>query len=392
MAGNEFAPSPPGERRHLPVLDDRRARRRPAGVDDLDLDSLERTLRRSVRGEVHFDAGNRAAYAHDSSNYRQSPLGVVLPEDPDDVLAVLAACREHGAPVLPRGGGTSLAGQTCNVAVVVDTSKHMRGILEIDPDRRFARVQPGVVHDALTDLTEARHDLTFGPDTATHGWATLGGMIGNDSCGMHSVMAGRTAENVEELEVVTYDGVRLRVGPTSDDELERIVAAGGRRGEIYTGMRDLRDRYADLIRARYPDIPRRVSGYSLDAPLPENGFDVARALVGSEGTLATVLEARLRLVPMPRWRSLVVLGYPTMADGADNLSEILGHGAIALEAVDERLVRTSGARASSSRRSRCSPRAEAGCSSSSAASRVRRPKSTRARAWPGSSGPRSPRR
>lgn len=206
--------------------------RRPAGVDEIDMRSLERALRERVRGEALFDAGNRAAYAHDSSNYRQAPVAVVLPRDADDVVAALAACRENGAPVLPRGCGTSLAGQTCNAAVVLDTSRHMRGIREIDAERRFAWVDPGATHDGLTDITEARHDLTFGPDTATHRYATFGGMIGNDSCGMHSVMAGRTSENVEELEVVTYDGARIRVGPTGEDELERIVRAGGRRGEI----------------------------------------------------------------------------------------------------------------------------------------------------------------
>lgn len=337
MAGERIEPAA----RHgggLPVSDGRRVRRRPAGTDEVDAASLERALRRSLRGEVMFDAGNRAVYAHDSSNYGQPPIGVVLPRDADDILAALAACRDHGAPVLPRGCGTSLAGQACNVAVVIDTSKHMRRVVEIDAERRFARVEPGVVRDALTRLTEARHDLTFGPDTATHGWATLGGMVGNDSCGMHSVMAGRTSDNVEELEVVTYDGVRMRVGPTSEEELERIVRAGGRRGEIYARMRDLRDRHAGLIRERFPDIPRRVSGYGLDALLPENGFDVARALTGSEGTLATVLEAKLRLVHMPPWRTLLVLGYPTMADGADGLSEILGHTPLALEAIDARLV------------------------------------------------------
>ena len=188
---------------------------------------------------------------------------------------------------------------------------------------------------------------------------------------------------------MTYDGVRMRVGPTSDEELERIVAAGGRRGEIYAAMRDLRDRYVGPIRERYPDIPRRVSGYSLDALLPENGFDVARALVGSEGTLATVLEARLRLVHMPRRRSLVVLGYPTMADGADGLPEIMSHAPIAVEAIDERLVRNLRLKGIHSTRSLCSRRAAAGCSSSSAARRRPRPRITPAPAWPGSHAPRS---
>ncbi len=272
----------------------------PASAAQVDRRALKRALRDSVRGEVRFDLATRAIYSHDSSNYRQPPLGVVIPHDADDVVAAVAACREHGAPVLPRGCATSLSGETTNVAVVIDTSKYMREIVAIDPERRVARVQPGVIRDQLANLTEERHNLTFAPDTSTHEYATFGGMIGNNSCGVHSVMAGRTADNVEELEVLTYDGVRMRVGPTSEEELERIIATGGRRAEIYAGMRDLRDRYAELVRERYPDIPRRVSGYNLDELLPEKGFNVARALVGSEGTLATVLEASVRLVPSPR--------------------------------------------------------------------------------------------
>jgi FAD/FMN-containing dehydrogenase/Fe-S oxidoreductase len=311
---------------------------RPAGVDEIDVRSLERALERAIEGEVLFDAGHRAIYSHDSSNYRQTPIGVVLPRTVDDVVGAVAACREHGAPVLSRGCGTSLAGQTCNVAVVIDHSKHLREIVEVDPERRIARVQPGVIRDQLSDMTEERHALTFAPDTSTHEYATFGGMVGNNSCGTHSIMAGRTAENVEELDVLTYDGLHMRVGATSDEELERIAAEGGRRGEIYRRMRDLRDRYARLVRERYPDIPRRISGYNLDALLPEAGFNVARALCGSEGTLATVLEATVRLVPSPPKRALLVLGYPDVYHAADHVPEILEHGPTGLEGVDDVLV------------------------------------------------------
>ncbi len=259
---------------------------------------LEQDLVRRVDGEVRFDPGSRAAYSTDASNYRLPPIGVVVPRSVDAIEAAVAVCREHGAPVLPRGGGTSLAGQCCNTAVVIDTTKYLHRILEVNPSRRRARVQPGTVLDDLRDRAE-RHHLTFGPDPATHNRCTLGGMIGNNSCGIHSVMAGRTADNVEALEVLTYDGLRLRVGATPDGELEEIIAGGGRRGEIYRALRDLRDRYAGRIRERYPRIPRRVSGYNLDELLPENGFQVARALVGSEGTCVTVLEAELRLVKSP---------------------------------------------------------------------------------------------
>jgi FAD/FMN-containing dehydrogenase/Fe-S oxidoreductase len=310
----------------------------PEGVDLVDVAALRRQLEEAVRGEVLFDAGDRAAYSHDSSNYRQAPIGVVCPRDADDIEAAVATCREHGAPVLPRGCGTSLSGETCNVAVVIDASKHMREILEVDADRRIARVQPGVIRDQLAHPVEREHHLTFAPDTSTHAYATFGGMIGNNSCGVHSVIGGRTSDNVRELEVLTYDGLRLRVGPTSTEELDRIVAAGGRRGEIYGAMRDLRDRYADLIRGRFPDIPRRVSGYNLDELLPEKGFNVARALVGSEGTLATVLEATVRLVYSAPGRSLLVLGYPDIYHAADHVPEILEYGPVGLEGVDEELV------------------------------------------------------
>src|SRR5579864_3825546 len=224
---------------------------------------LESALRRHIRGEVRFDDGSRALYATDGSNYRQVPIGVVIPRDAEDVIATIAICRERAAPVLCRGGGTSLAGQCCNVAVVLDFSKYMAQILELDPERRIARVQPGVILDHLRSAAE-KHNLTFGPDPASHSRCTIGGMIGNNSCGVHSVMSGKTDVNIEELEVVTYDGVRLRVGLTSDAELESIIQQGGRRGEIYAGMRAISDQYADLVRERFPNIPRRVSGYNLN--------------------------------------------------------------------------------------------------------------------------------
>jgi FAD/FMN-containing dehydrogenase len=214
----------------------------------------------------------------------------------------------------------------------------MRDIVEVDPDRKIARVQPGVIRDQLSNQTEDKYKLTFAPDTSTHAYATFGGMIGNNSCGIHSVMAGRTSDNVHELDVVLYDGTRMRVGPTPEEELERIIAAGGRQGEIYAALRNLRDRYADQIRARYPDIPRRVSGYNLDELLPEKGFHVARALVGSEGTLMTMLEATVRLVYSPPARSLLVLGYPDIYSAADHVPEVLEYGPVGLEGLDDELI------------------------------------------------------
>jgi FAD/FMN-containing dehydrogenase/Fe-S oxidoreductase len=299
--------------------------------------ALERALKREIAGEVRFSDGDRALYSTDGSNYRQVPIGVVIPRSVDDVVSTMQLCREHGAPFLSRGGGTSLAGQCCNTAVVADYSKYLHHILTIDPDEKIAWVEAGTVLDDLRDAAEEHH-LTFGPDPSTHNHNTLGGMIGNNSCGVHSVMAGRTADNVRELDVLTYDGLRLRVGATSDEQLQQIIAAGGRRAEIYRALDSLRQRYADLIRARYPRIPRRVSGYNLDELLPENGFNVARALVGSEGTCVAVLKAGLRLVHSPPERVVVAIGFPDIFAAGDAVPLVRSHGPIGLEGMDQRLV------------------------------------------------------
>ena len=303
----------------------------------VDAAGLTEALRRQIRGEVRFDRGTRALYSTDGSNYRQVPIGVVLPRDAEDVLATVALCREFGAPLLCRGAGTSLAGQCCNVAVILDFSKYMARILEIDPTHRIARVQPGVVLDHLRVAAE-KHHLTFAPDPATHDRCTLGGMIGNNSCGVHSVMAGKTDDNIEALEILTYDGAHMKVGATSSAELERICAAGGRRGEIYTKLQAIASAYADLVRQRFPNIPRRVSGYNLNFLLPENGFHVARALVGSEGTCVTILEATCRLVESPPERVLLIVAYPDIYQCADHVPEIMEHKPIGLEGFDDLLV------------------------------------------------------
>ena len=298
---------------------------------------LERELKRTVRGEVRFDAGSRAMYASDASNYRQIPIGLVVPRDREDVVAAVAACRKHGAPVLPRGAGTSLAGQSCNVAVVLDFTKYMNRIVELDAEARFARVEPGIVLDTLRGAAE-EHRLTFAPDPSTHSRCTIGGMIGNNSCGTHSLLGGKTVDNVEELTVLLYDGTRMTVGATTEADLEGIAREEGRRGQIYSALREIRDRYAELVRAKYPRIPRRVSGYNLDELQPENGFHVARALVGTEGTCAVVLEAKLKLIHSPQQRVLVGLGYPDAYQAADHVPEILEFHPIGLEGLEGGIV------------------------------------------------------
>jgi FAD/FMN-containing dehydrogenase/Fe-S oxidoreductase len=300
--------------------------------------ALEADLQQAVDGEIRFDTASRALYVTDASNYRQVPIGVVLPKTAEAVVKTLEICHRYGAPVVSRGGGTGLVGNSCNRAVVIDHSKYRNKILELNPEQKLARVEPGVILDQLRDEAE-KHNLTFGPDPATHNHNTFGGMIGNNSCGVHSVMAGRTVDNILELDVVTYDGVRMTVGPTTDKELEAIIAAGGRRGEIYRGMKEIRDRHVKEIRKRYPDIPRRVSGYNLDELLPEKGFNVAHALVGTESTCITVLEAKIRLVHSPPARSILLLGYPDVFSAGDHVPEVMKYGPVGLEGLDDLLIK-----------------------------------------------------
>src|SRR4051794_14576361 len=242
-----------------------------------DAAGLAEELRGKIRGEVRFDDGSRALYATDGSNYREVPIGVVIPRDVQDITNTITTARKFDAPILSRGCGTSLAGQCCNVAVVMDMSKYFNGIVQIDPQQRLATVRPGIVLDNMRDAA-MKHGLTFGPDPATHNHCTIGGMLGNNSCGVHSVMAqfagtgARTSDNLHSLDIFTYRGLRMRVGATSEDELESIIRNGGPRAEIYRKLKALRDQYAPLIRERYPKIPRRVSGYNLDDLLPEKGF------------------------------------------------------------------------------------------------------------------------
>src|SRR5438067_2985670 len=294
-----------------------RLRSRSAGArGEVDVRALERKLRRRLSGEVRFDAGSRALYSTDASNYRQVPIGVVVPRTVHDVIETVACARELGAPIVARGGGTSLAGQCCNVALVIDCSKYLNRILELNYEERWARVEPGLVLDTLRNAAEKRH-LTFAPDPSTHNHCTLGGMIGNNSCGVHSVMGGMTADNLLELEVALYDGRRLTLRRDPDA-----------RGEIHDALRALVDRHEQRIRSGFPQIPRRVSGYNLPALLPEYGFDVARAFCGSEGTLGMILSAKVRLVHSPPERALLVLGYPDVYQTADHVPEVMRSGCI----------------------------------------------------------------
>jgi len=306
-------------------------------------EALERELKQCIEGEVRFDNGSRALYATDGSNYRQAPIGVVLPRHADDVVHTIELCRKYDAPILSRGGGTSLGGQCCNVAVVMDFSKYMHHVVDIDAQNKLGRVQPGCVLDHFRETAKSKAGLFFGPDPATHDHCTIGGMLGNNSCGSHSLLSKnnglglRMSDNTHSLDIITYDGCQMNVGPTPPDELERIIAAGGRRGEIYAQLKGLVDQYGDAIRQRFPRFERRVSGYNLDDLLPENGFNVARALVGSESTLVTILDAQLYLVPAPRARTVVMLGFDDLNTAAECAEHVLKFNPIACEGIDHLL-------------------------------------------------------
>ncbi|MGW9303064.1 FAD-binding and (Fe-S)-binding domain-containing protein [Streptomyces cyaneofuscatus] len=289
-------------------------------------DGFAAALRSAVRGEADFGPTARALTTMDASNYRRVPLGVLAPRDADDIAAALTVCQEYGVPVVPRGGGTSIAGQATGTGLVLDLTRHLRSILALDPAARTATVQPGVVLDDLR-AAAAPHGLTFGPDPSTHSRCTLGGMIGNNSCGAHSVAWGTTADNVRALEVVRYGGEALRLEP------------GARVGP--SGVRELIEAHLALLRTGYPDLPRRISGYALDALLPEHpgGPDPVRAFCGSEGTLAVVTEATVRLVEAPRARALAVLGYADESAAAEAAPGLLPYRPLTVEGMAADLVR-----------------------------------------------------
>ncbi|MGV9568842.1 FAD-binding and (Fe-S)-binding domain-containing protein, partial [Streptomyces nigra] len=289
---------------------------------------LETELRAAVRGEVGFDVTSRALTTMDASNYRRVPLGVVAPMDADDIAAALAVCRDHRVPVVARGGGTSIAGQATGTGVVLDFTRHMDQLVSLDPETRTAVVQPGLVLDRLQEAA-APHGLRFGPDPATHSRCTLGGMIGNNSCGAHSVAWGTTADSVRELDVLSARGERLRLG--------RDWAGAP------DGLRALVEGDLARLRTGFPELPRRISGYALDALLPEHGADVARSFCGSEGTLGILTEAVVRLVPAPRARALAVLAYADESAAAEAAAGLLPLGPLTVEGMAADLVPASAA-------------------------------------------------
>jgi FAD/FMN-containing dehydrogenase/Fe-S oxidoreductase len=297
---------------------------------------LQRGLREKIRGEVRFDDKSRLLYSTDASVYQILPVGVVIPRDAADVETTLRLAAEAGVAVLPRGGGTALAGQTVGEALVMDFTKYMNQVIEIDPDRRRARVQPGLRLDRL-NRAAAPYGLHFGPDPATIRQCALGGMIGNNSCGARSLVYGKTGDHVHSLECIMADGRCAHFGTMSRDE---VAGLPGLEGDIARAVLGILEPHRERIMERYPKIPRRVSGYNFDAMLEGDTLNLAQLIVGSEGTLATVVEAELGLVPVPPARSLVLLSFRERFTSMDAVPAILGErGLSALEIVDSRVMR-----------------------------------------------------
>lgn len=305
----------------------------------------DRLVRELVAAGVEADRSSRrrAEYSYDASNYRVTPVLVVFPRTAQDVQATVNACARHDVPVIGRGGGTSLAGNAIGPGVVLDFSRHMAAIGDVDEDAMTVQVQPGAVLATLTarveTVTEGR--CTFAPDPSSRTRATVGGAVGNDACGNHSVRYGRTADHVVELDVVTADGLMLtaaRGGLRATDPDDRAAAERAR--ELNDRLAALADDHAEELRTELGRLPRQVSGYELRNLLPEEGFDVARSLVGSEGTCALVVGARMRVVPKPPAALLLCLGYPDVVAAARDVPLLREFDPAAIEGVDEAIVAT----------------------------------------------------
>jgi len=294
-------------------------------------------LKKRVAGEVRFDRYSRLLYSTDASIYQIEPIGVVLPSDRGDVQAVIEIANRFQVPILPRGGGTSLAGQAVGHALVLDFSKYMNRVLEVNREELWCRVQPGLVQDELNAHVRS-FSLQFGPDTSTSNRATIGGMIGNNSAGAHSLTYGKTLDHVLELTVLLSDGSEAVFRDLSPGETENKGGADSLEGRIYREVAHLAEEHRGEIAARYPKIMRRVSGYNLDEFVKPQPFNLARILVGSEGTLGVVVEAKMRLVPKPRWTALNVIHFRDDLEALEASQTILETAPYALESTDKMIL------------------------------------------------------
>ena len=300
-------------------------------------EELAQLLKRRVSGEVRFDTYSRVLYSTDASIYQMDPVGVVIPRTVDDVQAVVEIARDNNVPVLPRGGGTSLAGQTVNHAIVVDFSKYLNQLLEVNQEESWARVRPGIVLDQLNRQL-APHGLQYAPDPTTSNRACVGGGLGNNTCGAHSVIYGKTLDHVQELQTVLSDASLAHFKGLETGELEAKLSGAGLESDIYRNLRRIAQDNSAEIEARYPKIMRRVSGYNLDDFLTDAPFNLSKMVVGSEGTLCVVTEAKINLVPRPTMTCLSVLHFAGIVEASEATREVLRHEPSSIEVMDKILL------------------------------------------------------
>ena len=301
------------------------------------MDGLMQDLQKRIAGEVRFDAVSRMQYSTDASIYQIEPLGVVIPRRPEDVIATVEVACQHGVPVLPRGGGTGLAGQTIGRAIIIDMSNHMHEVLECNTAEQWAWVQPGLVQDELNAYLRP-HGFLFGPDTSTSNRATIGGMIGNNSAGARSILYGKTIDHVLEVKAVLSDGSTAWFGPVDKAMLEQKMRGNTLEAQIYRDIVRLAQDNREAILERYPKILRRVSGYNLDEFLRDGPVNIAKMLVGSEGTLAVVTAAKMRLEPRPKATGLLAVHFDDMIASVEATNAILPFQPSAIEMIDRQII------------------------------------------------------
>jgi len=301
------------------------------------MNDLEYELHRIIEGEIRFDKLSRLLYSTDASMYQVEPIGVVIPRHTDDIHAVLELANRRNVPVLPRGGGTSLTGQTVNYAVVLDYSVHLNRVLEVNREELWARVEPGVVQDVLNQHLKP-DGLLFGPDTSTSSRATLGGMIGNNSGGSHSIAYGLTIDHLIELTTLLSDGSRAVFGEITPEAFAEKMRLSSLEGEIYRQVAKIRDQYGDEILVRYPKYWRRVCGYNLDELVKDRPLNLARLIAGSEGTLLNIIEAKVRLVKRPKKTALVVVHYTELQEALESSQTILETVPYSVELTDKMIL------------------------------------------------------
>ena len=325
----------------LATAQDERSRRNYR-EDMRTMDDLRRDLQKHIDGDVRFDTFSRMLYSTDASIYQIEPLGVVIPRHADDVEAAIGVARRHGVPVLPRGGGTALAGQSVGRAVIMDMSNHMHEVLELNTEEQWAWVQPGVVQDQLNAYLRP-HGFLFGPDTSTSSRATIGGMIGNNSAGARSILYGKTVDHVLELKVVLSDASTALFKPMEKTAVEEILRDGTLEAGIYRGVLRIAQDNRDAVLERYPKLLRRVSGYNLDEFITDAPVNLSKMVAGSEGTLAAITAAKVRIMPRPKATAVLVAHFEDMIAAVEATEAILPYEPSAIEMVDRKIVE--GARA-----------------------------------------------